>query len=195
MRFFFIAILGALFASPALGDSMRVGGETSQPVGHYWFCMAHKAECRFRPLDQRILKLTPKIGDTIMRINKEVNRSIHPMNDADIYGEDEVWAYPALGVGDCEDYVLEKRKRLNEAGVSLSNLLITVVRQANGIGHAVLTVRTNHGDLILDNLRPEILSWRKTGYKYLKRQASYYTGRWVTLHFPENDLLLTAEVR
>ena len=195
MRFFYIAILGALLATPALGDSMRVGGETSQPIGHYRFCIMRPMECNTRPLDQRIVRLTSKTWKTIVAINHAVNRSVRSGYDSDVYGTDEFWTYPERGIGDCEDYVLEKRRRLHTAGISFSNLLITTVRQSNGDGHAVLTVRTDHGDFILDNLMPQVLSWRKTGYTYLKRQASYHPGRWVTLHFPENDLLLTAEVR
>ena len=34
-----------------------------------------------------------------------------PMTDQDLYGRDEVWAYPA-DAGDCEDFVLLKRKKL-----------------------------------------------------------------------------------
>ena len=85
------------------------------------------------------------------RGQRGVNAAIKPMNDFDIYGKDEVWAYPR-GAGDCEDYVLEKRRDLMRKGISLSDLLITVVRKPDGEGHAVLTVRTDEGDYVLDNL-------------------------------------------
>ena len=78
------------------------------------------------------------------------------MSDYDIYGKDEVWAYPDKGVGDCEDYVLEKRRELNRLGMSLADLLITVVRKPDGEGHAVLTVRTDKGDYVLDNLTDKV---------------------------------------
>ena len=87
------------------------------------------------------------------------------MNDFDIYGKDEVWAYPH-GAGDCEDYVLEKRRDLMLKGISLSDLLITVVRKPDGEGHAVLTVRTDQGDFILDNLNDAVKPWDATGYRY-----------------------------
>jgi predicted transglutaminase-like cysteine proteinase len=79
------------------------------------------------------------------------------------------------------DYVLQKRRILSEEGVALSNLLITVVRKPDGEGHAVLTVRTDEGDFVLDNLRKAVLPWDETGYRYLKRQASDHTGRWVSI--------------
>ena len=56
------------------------------------------------------------------------------------------------GAGDCEDYVLEKRRELMHKGLSASDLLITVVRKPDGEGHAMLTVRTDKGDFVLDNL-------------------------------------------
>ena len=97
------------------------------------------------------------------------------MNDFDIYGKDEVWAYPR-GAGDCEDYVLEKRRDLMRKGISLADLLITVVRKPDGEGHAVLTVRTDEGDYVLDNLNDAVKPWEETGYRYLKRQSTTHTG-------------------
>ena len=66
-------------------------------------------------------------------------------------------------------------------GMSLANLLITVVRKPDGEGHAVLTVRTDKGDFILDNLTDSVRQWDETGYRFLKRQATDHTGRWVTI--------------
>jgi predicted transglutaminase-like cysteine proteinase len=60
-------------------------------------------------------------------------------------------------------------------------LLITVVRQTNGDGHAVLTVTSNRGDLVLDNLDPQVRLWSETSYRYLKRQSQYDTGLWVAV--------------
>ena len=70
-------------------------------------------------------------------------------------------------------------------GLSVSNLLITVVRKPNGEGHAVLTVRTDRGDYILDNLINRVRLWSETGYRYLKRQAVDHTGHWVSI--PDGD--------
>ncbi len=62
----------------------------------------------------------------------------------------------------------------------MSDLLITVVRKPDGEGHAVLTLRTDRGDFILDNLTDSVKPWDETPYRFLKRQASEHTGRWVT---------------
>ncbi|MNT44828.1 hypothetical protein D3C72_1813710 [compost metagenome] len=102
------------------------------------------------------------------------------MTDQEIYGKDEVWEYPTTA-GDCEDFVLLKRKKLVERGFSVADLLITVVRKPDGEGHAVLTLRTTDGDYILDNLTDDVKLWTDTNYTYLKRQASFNTGRWVSI--------------
>lgn len=169
--------------------SMVAGRQTSQPIGHYEFCKVSPAECTIRPWDRSRVHLTPKVMELLSATNAKINRSVRPMNDIDIYGRDEVWAYPDIGAGDCEDYALEKRHELNRAGISLANLLITVVRKPDGEGHAVLTVRTDKGDFILDNLNDEVRVWNETGYRFLKRQASYHTGRWVSLR-EENATLV-----
>lgn len=167
---------------------MIVGGLTSQPIGHYEFCRAAPRECSVRPRDQRPLQLTDVVWKQIQGVNAAVNDAVQAMSDFDIFGKDEVWAYPN-GVGDCEDYVLEKRRALTRRGISLSNLLITVVRKSDGEGHAVLTVRTDRGDFILDNLNTEILPWEQTGYRYLKRQSSEHTGRWVSIQGGDQTLV------
>ena len=74
-------------------------------------------------------------------------------------------------------------------GISPANLLITVVRKRDGEGHAVLTVRTQHGDYILDNLTDDVLAWEDTDYRYLKRQSSEHTGRWVDIYRPREILV------
>lgn len=182
----------ALNAAPASENAiMFTGGLTSQPIGHYEFCKATPAECMIRPRDRGPAPATDNLFVLARTVNKTVNDAVRPMNDIDVYGKDEVWTYPTAGVGDCEDYVLEKRRRLSERGVSLSNLLVTVVRKPDGEGHAVLTLRTMKGDYILDNLRDDVRLWTETGYRFLKRQASNHTGRWVSLR-EDNNMLVGA---
>jgi predicted transglutaminase-like cysteine proteinase len=72
-------------------------------------------------------------------------------------------------------------KRLVESRWPASALLITVVKDEFGEGHAVLTVRTDRGDLILDNKRSEIMPWHETGYFFIKRQSARDPLQWVSL--------------
>ena len=183
-------VVAALFTVPASASQpMLTGGLTSQPIGHYEFCRANPVECNIRLRDPGPERMTGRLWKEIVAVNVGVNAAIKPMNDLDIYGKDEVWAYPD-GEGDCEDYVLEKRRDLMRQGLSLSNLLITVVRKPDGEGHAVLTVRTDKGDFVLDNLTDSIRQWGETGYRFLKRQASNHTGRWVTIRESHSEPLV-----
>lgn len=185
------AFLAALSVAPAsFAQPMLTGGLTSQPIGHYEFCRAHQVECNVRLRDSEPERMTDALWQTVVAVNVGVNAAVKPMNDIDIFGKDEVWAYPDAGAGDCEDYVLEKRRDLMRQGLSLSNLLITVVRKPDGEGHAVLTVRTDKGDFVLDNLTDSVRPWEQTGYRYLKRQAANHTGRWVTIRESQPETLV-----
>jgi len=166
---------------------MQTGGRTTQPVGHYEFCQRLPEECRQMTPARAPVKLTRKLWATIVAINNAVNTSIEPRTDMEIWGREEVGSYPENGVGDCEDYVLEKRRQLMRAGVPAGDLLVTVVRQPNGDGHAVLTVRTSLGEFILDNLEPRVLAWTDTEYTYLKRQSTRNSGVWVTINDGRSD--------
>ncbi|MER8386724.1 transglutaminase-like cysteine peptidase [Mesorhizobium sp. M0166] len=167
--------------SASAASPMITGGPTSQPIGHYDFCKSYASECSIRPKDLSPASLTGSLWRKLLSVTAKVNAAVKPESDFDIYGKDEVWAYPDKGVGDCEDYVLEKRRELNRLGVSFADLLMTVVRKPDGEGHAVLTVRTDKGDYILDNLTDQVRSWDQTGYRFLKRQAIDNTGRWVSI--------------
>lgn len=169
---------------------MRTGAVTSQPIGHYEFCRGHRDECSVTSQGSQPARVTDFGWNVIKEVNAEVNRRILPMTDQDIFGRDEVWAYPT-DVGDCEDFVLEKRRELMKRGFSVSNLLITVVRKPDGEGHAVLTVRTMDGDFILDNLDESVRLWSETRYRFMKRQADYDTGRWVKIE-NTSDVLVGA---
>lgn len=177
-------------AGEAASRYMMTGAVTSQPIGHYQFCQEHKDECSIVSANTAAAKVTAFGWNVIREINAEVNQRILPMTDQDIYGKDEVWAYPT-DVGDCEDFVLEKRRELMQRGFSPSNLLITVVRKPDGEGHAVLTVRTADGDYILDNLDESVRLWSDTPYRFMKRQAENNTGRWVKIE-NSSDVLVGA---
>ena len=176
------AYAGAANASEAF---MHTGGRTTQPVGHYEFCLHKPEECREVTPKQAPIQLTRKLWAAMVDVNNTVNTMVTPRTDMEIWGKDEVWSYPDR-VGDCEDYVLEKRRDLMKLGVPAGNVLITVVRQPNGDGHAVLTVRTSNGDYVLDNLEPRILDWADTDYTFLKRQSERNSGAWVAIDDDRN---------
>lgn len=175
-----LAPTSAAIPAPRSLVNMVTGPVTSQPIGHYEFCRRMPKECNQRFASTPPPKLTRSGWSTVKRINASVNARITAMTDQDIYGREEVWAYPK-DAGDCEDFALLKRRELASRGFSLADLLITVVRKPDGEGHAVLTVRTAQGDYILDNLDNKVKLWNETPYTFLKRQASFNTGRWVSI--------------
>lgn len=190
-KIFLAAVMAAplcLFAGQAFasGAFMITGGRTTQPVGHYDFCRRLPAECNVRSSRVRPVELTRSLWQTIVDVNNAVNAAIEPRTDFEMWGVEEHWSYPVDGYGDCEDYVLEKRRLLVKAGIPIGNLAITVVRQPNGDGHAVLTVNTSMGDFVLDNLEPRVLAWTDTDYRFLKRQSREHTGVWVSIEDGRN---------
>jgi predicted transglutaminase-like cysteine proteinase len=168
-------------AAANAGEFMHTGGRTTQPVGHYEFCRQLPVECNEKTAKHAPTNLTRTLWAEMVDINNSVNVMVTPRTDMEIWGREEVWSYPK-GVGDCEDYALEKRRRLMNAGVPAGDLLMTVVRQPSGAGHAVLTVRTSGGEFILDNLEQRVLSWAETDYTYLKRQSEQNSGVWVKIN-------------
>lgn len=159
----------------------QVSQETSIPVGHSEFCKQYPGECRpHRDLVDAVA-LTDARWQELVTVNSYYNSAITPVTDQDYYNVAELWAFPTDGYGDCEDFALAKRQALIAAGWPASTLMMTVVREANGNGHAVLMVRTDRGDLVLDNQQGLIKLWTETPYTYLKRQSQADAGRWVDI--------------
>ncbi len=94
---------------------MAVNGRTAQPIGHHDFCLVHPAECAVQSDSRVRVKLTPEHWNELNEVNKTVNTSIRPETDQELFGKPEVWAYPTTA-GDCEDFVLLKRRMLIDKG-------------------------------------------------------------------------------
>ena len=180
-----IALLGAAAAEATeRGAFVAVGTAARAPIGYIEFCNELPKECAASNSEPRDVVLSAKVWKDLVRVNKWVNDSIAPLTDMDHWGVVEKWSYPDDGYGDCEDYVLLKRRMLMEAGWPREALLVTVVREANGNGHAVLTVKTHKGEFILDNQEERILLWSETSYRYVKRQSQSDPNRWIALGDP-----------
>ncbi|PWW03990.1 putative transglutaminase-like cysteine proteinase [Hoeflea marina] len=178
------ATLGLLITlstgAQASANNLIAVGKTNPPIGHFEFCRSYPGECRALGPDRGPMKLTRQAWADLLAVNTQVNQAIRPDTDMDIYGVEELWTYPR-SVGDCEDYVLLKRQILQQKGFDPANLLITVVLQQSGEGHAVLTVRTDYGDYVLDNMRGDVRLWADTGYTFIKRQSSENSAQWTKL--------------
>ena len=82
-------------------------------------------------------------------------------------------------------------RSINE-GYPRQGLLVTVVRDEKGDGHAVLTVKTNKGEYVLDNLDDEVRAWNKTRYRFVKRQSQTDPNQWVDLGDPTSAPLVVS---
>jgi predicted transglutaminase-like cysteine proteinase len=181
--FMALSLLGCPTVSVAQNPApfITVGGPTGAPIGWVQFCVEYDPECKTKPSQPRDVVLSAQVWKDLVRVNHWVNSNIRPITDLEHWGVVERWNYPDDGYGDCEDYVLEKRRMLIQAGWPREALLITVVRDQNGDGHAVLTVKTDQGEFILDNQRDDILLWSETGYRFVKRQSQADPNVWLSL--------------
>ena len=160
---------------------MKIYGRALPPIGFVSFCANHRSECT--KVNKRAVraKMTTDRWLQLVDINADVNIEIRPVTDYAKFKVLEYWTYP-VNSGDCEDYVLLKKRRLVELGWPPSSLLITVVRDRNGDGHAVLTASTDVGDFVLDNQSEKVKLWQRTPYTYIKRQSLNHPYVWVTLN-------------
>lgn len=180
-----LVVAGLIFGMPSAGNAnapyMELVGATSAPIGYVELCQRQPSVCVAATLTPSVVSLTQKSWNELLSVNTYVNQTVEPVTDADLYGQVEHWTMP-VGYGDCEDYVLMKRQMLIERGWPASSLLITVVLEPSGEGHAVLTVRTDRGDFILDNQEANVLRWDETGYRYVKRQSEFNETVWASIN-------------
>lgn len=159
---------------------MRVHGSAAPPFGFVQFCERMPEECAGHGAREPHVNIAPARLSELDEINRLVNAMIAPTTDMELYGVIEYWTVPKTS-GDCEDYALLKRQILIKKGWPPGALLMTVVRDERGDGHAVLTVRTSQGDYILDNKVADIKLWHRTGYKFVMRQSYVDPRLWMSL--------------
>jgi predicted transglutaminase-like cysteine proteinase len=201
----FISLLSLACAAPAvaasratkiavspLATSIRAGETTSTPWGWLDFCNRYPDECRGGSTSPINVTLTRATWQLIRDVNASVNDRVKPMSDMDHWNAADQWDLPTDGYGDCEDYVLLKRKLLIAAGLPRQALLVTVVKDEQGAGHAVLTVKSDHGEFILDNMRTKVRPWNELPYRFVKRQSQTDPNIWVQIGDPTSAPLTVA---
>jgi predicted transglutaminase-like cysteine proteinase len=184
MRTFIYTALLLCFTATANAETpmyANLGDTARAPTGWVEFCADNPSECRGGTSQPRDIVLSQTAWRDLLRVNRWVNETVKPLSDMDHWGVLERWSLPTDGYGDCEDYALLKRKILLDAGWARQALLITVVRDRRGEGHAVLTVKTDRGEFILDNQNESVVAWTETGYRFVKRQSQSDPNVWVML--------------
>lgn len=180
-----------LAALPAPSPQAVTAEDSRAPIGWVQLCRDHPQECTVNTRESDRVTLTPALWRKLQNVNLGVNKAIRPVTDEEHWGVSEHWGFPYDGSGDCEDYALEKRRQLVETGFPRRALLLTVVIDETGGGHAILTVRTDRGDFILDNKRNAVMSWDATGYRFIKRESQARAG-WVAMSVPDRATTVTA---
>lgn len=103
-----------------------------------------------------------KFLDKLVAVNRAVNTMIAYRKDEAVYGNLDYWAKPAeilsRGAGDCEDFAILKMAALIEADVPAQSMSLVVLQDSSrGVFHAVLSIATQSGTFILDNLSNDVL--------------------------------------
>lgn len=188
----------ALSPPAKAGDALPIttaslaGNATMAPIGWIGFCKKSPTDCNAPSLKSTRVVLSDDIWNLLIATNSSVNQAVEATSDMAHWGVNESWDYPTDGRGDCEDYALQKRKMLLKAGLPRQALPITVVLDRHGDGHAVLMVRTDHGDFVLDNQYREIMAWDRTGYTYLRRMSDENPNAWIAMKDGAADIAVAA---
>jgi len=159
---------------------IELGRPALPPLTYTMFCLRYQAECRpRRSFRGGPVRLTERRWEDLREINRTVNLAIEPVrNELGLAGE--AWTInPARG--DCNDYAVSKRHALLRRGWPARVLLLSEVAVSSGEHHLVLLVRTRSGDLVLDNLTPEIKQWSRTPYRWVRVQRPGRDGLWAAV--------------
>lgn len=149
---FLLLALGA--CSWPKSEEMGLGEQINQLPAYNSFCERYPTECR--------IPLTPSVQHKIETANIAINELIKPEWD-----EGDHWDLAEDGAGDCEDYALRKRQALTGLYPDYAQAFrLALVTHPSGQGHMVLTVHTDQGVYVLDNLTPHVLPWKHTEYTW-----------------------------
>jgi len=162
-----IVIIAAV-AFDAAGATSTLAAGKHAPLGYQLMCLKNPRSPECNGGGKAEVRLTKNVMATVVRVNAQVNRSIRPKYDPS--GQD-VWTTNA-SVGDCEDYVLTKRRALIKAGIPASSLRIAYVKTRRGEDHAILVVKSNGRDIVLDNLTGSIRPLSQTGYRVISMSSA-----------------------
>ena len=160
---------------------IQTSDPTSIPYAAVEMCHRIPAACARPAGVEPAVRLTDALWQQLLTVNAHYNTTIIPMTDMDQYHVADFWTYPDSGYGDCEDFQLAKQRELIRDGWPASDLMMTVVREGDGEGHALLLVRTDRGDFVLDNENGLVRLWSDTSYQFLKRQSQSDPSEWVGL--------------
>lgn len=178
-----VGLTGVLGCAPASAeaewgslDSLQTGRAVPGPAGWLNWCMADLSRCGEARWPET-LPATAALVDLLVEVQRQVNATIAPRPERP--GID-MWRADATA-GDCEDYALAKRARLRAAGLPAGAVRLATAALPSGELHAVLTVETDRGTLVLDNLRPGVVPVRTLNYAWQRLEGTYGRLEWQEL--------------
>ncbi|HEX6013653.1 MAG TPA: transglutaminase-like cysteine peptidase [Geminicoccaceae bacterium] len=157
-------------------DDLATGNAVAGPAGWLNYCMAARGTCG-APVPSTEVAPTPETLAVVERVQAEVNGRLTAR--AEPPGRDLWQVAPASG--DCEDYALTKQVLLRAAGLPPGVVRLATVTLPNGEYHAVLTVATTRGTLVLDNLRAGAVPLDAVPYRWLRLEDPAGGLRWKEL--------------
>jgi len=168
--------LGLSAVAPGRAQTpMPTGGAAVPPGGFLFFCAKHLSECS-GVTAPRVVDLSSARRNELATVQVRVNLAIRYRDDPA-----HAWDYPDSGYGDCPKYALEKQRELVELGWPRQALLLAVAFTERGDPHLVLVVRTDEGDLVLDNRVTAVVAWTDLPYRWVARQSPINPALWVAI--------------
>jgi predicted transglutaminase-like cysteine proteinase len=148
------------------------GHSVLPPFAYIQFCVHHRSACKntrghLAMAGSNTVKLTKRLSKQLAHVNSRVNSRMIARAD----GSSDKWNVGGR-YGDCEDFAMTKRAMLIAAGWPSSALSLTTVKTAWGEGHAILSVHTSGGTLVLDNLSHAVKSIKNVPYRLVSMQGS-----------------------
>lgn len=154
---------------------------TLPPMAFTQFCLRYVNQCKPQPVMFRggPVRLTAERWEALKVVNRGVNVAIVPERNTEGLAAEKWLINPASG--DCNDYAVSKRSGLLKRGWPVRSLLLSEVVTSWGEHHLVLVVRTSAGDLVLDNMTPQIRPWARAPYQWVRIQTPKNPNYWATL--------------
>lgn len=181
--FLSLPAMAAVDPAPAAlpGDAIArigFGAPVVAPFAHVRFCLAHPGQCERRNVSLRkpVIRLTAERQAWLDSLNRRVNRTIRARPDPRGPVNDQWSLAPAAG--DCDDFAVTKRQALLAAGWPSSAALLVRAQLPNGQYHLVVMVRTDRGDLLLDNLTDKVQPWSRPLYRWVDLQSAQDPRIW-----------------
>ena len=160
---------------------IRLDAPTLAPMAFTQFCLKYPGDCKSGRLsfEGDRIELNDMRRSELENINRTVNSSIHPERNLDGLAGEKWLLSPVRG--DCNDYAVTKRHQLITRGWPARDVLLSEVVTVSGEHHLVTVVRTNGGDLVLDNLTDRILPWSRTHYRWVRIQTPKNPNYWASV--------------